>query len=111
MTLARVHNNLAMALADEGKNDMAIQEYKEAIKLNDIYPQSHYNLANAYVALNKLDDAEKEYQKSLTIDPTFYRSYVSLARLYKATEQKEKFDSVLINVEQLTKKTQTLFLF
>lgn len=103
-TIARVHNNLAMALADEGKNDKAIQEYKEAIKLNDIYPQAHYNLANAYVALNKSDDAEKEYQKSLTIDPTLYQSHVSLARLYKATEQKEKFDSVLINVEQLTQK-------
>ena len=103
-TSARLHNNLAMAYADENKNEEAIKEYTLAIKLLDVYPQTHYNLANSYVAINKLDEAEKEYRKSLKIDPTFYRSYLALARIYKTTGNKQKMEQLIKEVEILSQK-------
>lgn len=107
-TSARLHNNLAMAFADENKNEEAIKEYKMAIKLNDSYPQTHYNLGNTYVAINKLDDAEKEYFISLKIDRTFYRSYLKLAQIYKATGNKEKMEKLIKEVEILSRKNPQL---
>lgn len=105
---ARLHNNLAMALADEGRNTEAIKEYKAAIQLTDVYPQTHYNLANSYLTLNILDEAEKEYHASLKIDPTFYRSYVSLTNLYKTTNQKEKLEKLIQQLETLSQKNPQL---
>ncbi|MGQ0645402.1 MAG: hypothetical protein ACT4O3_07920, partial [Elusimicrobiota bacterium] len=47
---ARIHNNLAMKLADEGRHMEAVEHYRKAIALNDVYPQTHHNLANTLAA-------------------------------------------------------------
>lgn len=103
-TSARLHNNLAMALADKGNNTKAIVEYKKAIYLSDLYPQTHYNLANTYITVNDYKNAEKEYVLSLEMDPTFYRSYLHLADLFKTTNQPDKLSNLIKKLEMLTQK-------
>ncbi len=104
--VARVHNNLAMAYADAGRNKQAIEEYQKAIRINDIYPQTHYNLGNSYVAINDLPKAETEYKKALIIDPSFTQPYVSLAKLYRITNQKKQYQNLLENLQKYSKKNK-----
>ena len=82
---ARVHNNLAMLYSDKREYTLAIDEYKKAIAIRDIYPQTHHNLANAYVAVGDFKNAENEYKKALALDSKFMYSYVALFTLYKQT--------------------------
>lgn len=93
---ARIHNNLAMAYAENQENTKAIAEYKKAIALSDSYPQTHYNLANIYMNQNKIAGAEKEYEKAAKIDPSFQRAYIALYQIYKQTEEKEKLEKLLV---------------
>ena len=69
---AKTWNNLAIALADQGKFQEAVEGYSKAIALEDAYPQSHHNLANAYATLGKDESAEKEYLRAIEIDNRFF---------------------------------------
>lgn len=105
-TSGRLHNNLAMALAEAGKNNEAIIEYKRAISFEDFYPQTHYNLANAYIAVNNIDLAEKEYQNALKKDPYFIRAYVNLAKIYHARGERSKLSDLAKQLEAVSQKNQ-----
>jgi Flp pilus assembly protein TadD len=41
---AKAHYNLAAVLADMDRGDEAIAEYREAVRLNEDYPEAHNNL-------------------------------------------------------------------
>ncbi len=79
---ARLYNNLAMTYADEGRLDKAIKNYKKAIAVWDVNPESHHNLANAYWEQGKLEMAEEEYFRALELDPNFIYSHLKLYKLY-----------------------------
>ncbi len=86
----RSWNNLAIALADKGKFQEAIEDYTKAIALQDTYPQSRHNLANAYAALGKYELAEKEYLRAIAIDSRFFYAYLALGKLYLMRGDKVK---------------------
>ncbi|MBU4313083.1 MAG: tetratricopeptide repeat protein [Candidatus Omnitrophica bacterium] len=79
---ARLHNNLAMAYADAGRNDDAIREYKKAIESGDYYAQPHYNISNIYLNRGDYASAVKELKISIEIDNNFLYSHESLALIY-----------------------------
>ncbi|MDD2680351.1 MAG: tetratricopeptide repeat protein [Candidatus Omnitrophica bacterium] len=87
---AKTWNNLAIALAEKGRYQEAIEGYSRAIALEDSYPQSHHNLANAYASLGKYDLAEEEYLKAIAMDNRFYYSYLALGKLYLVMGEKGK---------------------
>lgn len=87
---ARVHNNLAMAYADVGKNEEAMHHYTKAIELSPYYPQIHHNLANMYVTLGRYEEAEKEYMQALQLDKYFMFSVNKLIELHMQLGNKEK---------------------
>lgn len=84
---ARVHNNLAMALADKKDFEGAIFHYQRAIEISDIYPQTHNNLGNAFKEIGKIEKAIEEFEKAIEMNPYFFFAYNNLAGLY--VEQKE----------------------
>jgi len=86
---AKAHNNLAMALVDEGRLEEAVRHYRKAIEMSDQYPQTHHNLGRAYEALGRLNDAEAEYRRALRLDPRFHHSYIALGWLELRRGQKE----------------------
>ena len=51
------HNNLGVALADQGRLEEAISQYREAIRLKDDNSEAHNNLGIALAAQGKLDEA------------------------------------------------------
>lgn len=78
---ARVHNNLAMAYAEEQQLEKAIEHYKKAIEINDVYPQTHYNLARSYAAQGEFELAIQEFERALEMSPNFGPAYASLIQL------------------------------
>lgn len=98
---SRARNNLAMAYAQDGNNQKAIEQYKKALTLSDVYPETHYNLANSYSALGDLDSAGKEYKKAIGLDKYFYLAYIKLYLLYRAKADQKNLTEFLHNLQNL----------
>ena len=74
-----------MEYFDNDNYKLAIKHYKEAIKLNDIYPQTHYNLARVYIKQGQIRQGVLELYKSVEIEPNFVYTYNVLYNIYKAS--------------------------
>jgi hypothetical protein len=92
---ARLHNNLAMAYAENNKFDEAIVEYNKSLKINDKYPQTHHNLANTYLAVNKTELAKNEYKIAISLNENFMPSYVPLIKIYSQDKEYEKITPLI----------------
>lgn len=106
-----MHNNLAMAFAENKQNKEAIKEYKEAIRINDIYAETHFNLANSYVGINDLKNAEAEYKKALEINPLFLRGYTNLVSLYKYQKRNKDKEEIIKYVNKIAEKNKEILPF
>ncbi len=78
---AKIHNNLASALAGTGRIQSAIRHYQRAIEIDDVYPHTHHNLGKAYRELGQIEKAAQEYSRALSFDPDFHSSLVELGWL------------------------------
>jgi len=65
------HTNLGVALADEGKNEAAGDNYNAAILINPNHDNAHYNLANLLVKQGKTDEAIQHYREAVRINPDY----------------------------------------
>jgi protein O-mannosyl-transferase len=76
---ARAHNNLALALAGSGQVEAAMEQYREALKLDPNYAEVHNNYGLALAAHNELRDAVTHFQWALEIEPSFSDACNNLA--------------------------------
>ncbi|HTY91620.1 MAG TPA: tetratricopeptide repeat protein [Methanocella sp.] len=67
--LAMVHNNLGVAYDARGEEDMAISEYREAMRLDPGQADAHNNLGTALGAKGLIEEAVREYGEALAIRP------------------------------------------
>ena len=95
---ARLNNNLAMAYAQAGENQMAIENYKKAIEISDFYPQTHYNLGNTYLNMGEIDLAEQAFKTAISMNGNFFPAYGPLVNIFLS---KEKYDQALPLVKNL----------
>jgi protein O-mannosyl-transferase len=65
------HNNLGMALRQNGQAEKAIAHYNAALRLKSNYPEAHYNLGNALLDLGHTRDAIAQYQRALAARPEY----------------------------------------
>jgi tetratricopeptide (TPR) repeat protein len=68
-TSARAHVNYATELKDAGRDDEAIKEFSEALRLNPSSAKAHVNLASLLLAKGQFDDAQSHFQRALQIEP------------------------------------------
>jgi hypothetical protein len=87
---ARIHNNLAMALAENQQYDEAIKEYLLALDHGIPYPNIYHNLGNTYAEQKKFKEAESAYLKAIELDPYFFYSYNNLINLYSLQKKYER---------------------
>ena len=87
---AKKHYDLGKQLREQGKNEEAIKEFKESIKLNPNNPKAYYRIGQTYLKLEKYDDAIDYFEQSLKIDPSRGDSYKNLAKAYIAKGEKDK---------------------
>ena len=97
---ARLHNNLGMALAEDGQYLAAVKEYKEALAFGIEYPQIYHNLGNVLISLGNRDEAIQSYERAISVSPRFIQSYQKLLELYNQEGEKEE----AISVVQLAQK-------
>ncbi len=90
------HNNLGLALADQGQLTEAIQHYELGLKLKPDYADAQNNLGNALVTQGKPAEAIPHYQRALQINPHFAKAQcdmgVALASEEKGAEALAAFE-------------------
>ncbi len=89
---ARVRTNLAVALADSGNNEEALQEFASAIRLNPRFSYAYCFRAELLRKLKRYDEAENDYLTAIELDPKYLRAHNNLANLY--AELKRYYESI-----------------
>jgi tetratricopeptide (TPR) repeat protein len=87
----------AMLLRKEGNQNLALEYYNNAIKLNIIYHEAYTNRGNVYLDQNKLDLAFTDYKKALSIKPDYHVAHDNMGALFAI---QRKYDSALIYLDQ-----------
>ena len=82
---AEEHNNLGVIYEREGKLDLAIREYKSAIRSDSSLVTPMVNLGNVYYKQGEYTEAEKYYKKALKTDNTNLQAANNMASLYIET--------------------------
>jgi Tfp pilus assembly protein PilF len=75
---AVAHNNLGLALAQQGNVPQAIAHYAQALQLKATMPEAHYNLADALAAQGELTAAIRHYTKALRFKPSWAEAHNNL---------------------------------
>jgi Flp pilus assembly protein TadD len=66
---ARIHNNLAVAWAEQRSFERAVAGYRRALQLDAGYAEAHYNLGNALRELARPEDALVSYDRACALRP------------------------------------------
>ncbi len=89
---SRAYSALGVLARKEHKDDLALQYYNEAIKINIIDNEAFSNRGNIYFDNNKTDLAYNDYRKALALKPDYYPTLDNLGALFATRRQ---YDSSL----------------
>jgi tetratricopeptide (TPR) repeat protein len=76
---ADAHNNLGVALEAKGQVNLAIAEFKEAVRLDRNYARAHFNLGSALAKVGQLDASLDELQRALNLKSDYTAAQTNLA--------------------------------
>lgn len=93
--LPRTHHNLGRYYADIGLKEMALAEYKEALRLPEgpnrkFHHLTYHNMALLYKSTNDPDRAQMYFLEALKLDPHIPNAYIGLGILNMEKEQNQK---------------------
>ena len=74
----------------EGDYDKAIQDYKQAIKVDPNHINSHLNLGEAYYQKGMYEEAKKEYEYVLALNNMHSKAHFALGRTLAQEGKKEE---------------------
>ncbi len=83
------HNNLGVALAEQGKIEKAIVHYTEALRINPNFAKAHNNLGRNLAYQGKNLEAIAHYTEALRIDPNYAKAHKNLG-LFLARQGKNQ---------------------
>lgn len=66
---AEEHNDLGVAYEAKKEYDLAIREYRLALKKKEEFFIARVNLGNAYLQSGRYEEAEAAYKKAITLRP------------------------------------------
>ena len=78
---AEAHNNIGLVFAQNGDDEKAGNEFREAVRIRPDYADAHANLG-AVLLLSDVDQAISELEKAISIDPTLIKAQFNLAEAY-----------------------------
>ena len=90
--LPAVHVTLGHLYTASGKNDLALQEFQEALETYSRDADAIIGTAGVYERTGKAGDAEENYKRAIALRPDFWEGYQLLAEFY--LRQKRLQDSV-----------------
>ncbi len=76
-----IHNNLGIALEEQGKIQEAVFHYSEALRIKPDYALAQYNLATILARQGKIEEAITRYAKALQIDPNLFEAHNNLGNV------------------------------
>jgi tetratricopeptide (TPR) repeat protein len=103
---AQEHNNLGVIYEREGKYELALREYSQAIESDPGLVTPLVNTANVYYGLGEYTNAEKFYKKALSKDERNLEAANNLASLY--IETGEGYDEALGYILRATEGAETI---
>lgn len=86
----RVHHNLAVSHAMQGKYDEAIEELSLVIQLKDDYPNAFYNRAELYFEKEQFPQAIKDYSRAIDLvdnDARYFNGRAHARFMLSSTEE------------------------
>ncbi len=83
-----------------GKNDLAVENARESVKLEPDNRTYRENLAEIYVAARNLDGAITEYRQIIRIDSTYKVGWLNLARLQMIRDKDEALKTYLAIIDR-----------
>jgi protein O-mannosyl-transferase len=90
------HLNLGVVYEKQGRADEAMNEYRQALKINPRRAHAHNNIADLLAASGHLNEALAEYQIALQLNPAALPAHLNLGSLLvelgRFDEAKEQFD-------------------
>lgn len=81
---AVMHNNLGLALKNQGKYKEALKAYEKALQLKPDYYEAMNNLAVTYEMLGDNKKAKLFYKKALSLKPSYAEAHLNYALLLEA---------------------------
>ena len=99
---ARIRNNLAMAYAETNQLDEAMEQYQQALKLDDTYPQIYHNIANIYSIDGDKEKALEYYQLALKKDAEFIPTLINITQLYQEMGKTDEAAATAAALEKIT---------
>ena len=75
----RAHVNLGKALLESGFSSLALDQYREALRLDPDNVVARFNLANAFSREGRLEDASETYEALLRLRPDFANAHFYFA--------------------------------
>ena len=97
---SRGHNNLGIALANQGRLAEAVVHYSKALQLDPRFPARHRNLGDALASQGKFDEAVVHYSKALQLDPSSAETHNNLG---VALAGQGKFADAIVHYSQALK--------
>jgi tetratricopeptide (TPR) repeat protein/TolB-like protein len=95
VTLAQIHD-------EQGKHDLAVQEYQHALQLNPNDASALKGMAKSYENAGRMADAEKAFEKAAALQPNNWTGYNDLAAFY---HQQGKYPQAIAAFKQALQLT------
>ena len=95
VTLGKLHSG-------QGKDDLALQEFQQALALNRRDSNAMMGMAAAYERMGRIAEAEKTYQTSANMRPDYWDGYNSLGVFYLRQRRYAEALTEFTKVIQLT---------
>jgi Tfp pilus assembly protein PilF len=97
----------------QGDIDLAIQEYKKALKADEKNPAIHLSLGAAYIKKKEISPAIEEINRAIVLEPDAVEPHAILALLYfaqeKLSEAGKEYERALQNAAKLEPKNISIF--
>ena len=99
------HNNLGTMLELQGKRDLAIYHYRQALIIKPDHIKAYNNLGNALAAQGDYEGAVEQFHKALALMPRNARAHINLGNVRLA---QGRLDEAIEHYEQVLAFDRTL---
>ena len=99
--MARPHNNMGAAYAQQGFLKRAKGEFGKAILISPIYARAHHNMADLHRELGDIDEALRHVREAIKHDPRMFDTWTNLSNILAIKKQYGEAEEAIRNAVRL----------